>query len=62
MDNQPDWIEWAGGYQPVADAVKVEVRLDDGRKLRRRADGCDWARIGDGTDIVAYRALSQAPR
>lgn len=52
-----DWIEWNGGKCPLEDHIKVRIRLGDGCELRRRADGCDWLHIGDGTDIIAYRVV-----
>lgn len=57
------WIEWAGGVQPVADDVMVEV-LDKDRRISciHGASAFRWqhgahGEGNDGYDIIAYRVV-----
>lgn len=53
-----DWIEWPGGDCPVGGDVMVEVRLRDGRIVRRLG----WPGLLSGylNDIIAYRVVESA--
>jgi len=64
----PDWIDWAGGYNPTPITAVVEVRHRDGaigsNRYAALAGGWDstddrgWIHNGSGYDIVAYRVFS----
>lgn len=60
------WIEWNGGYCPVPDGTRVDVRYRNGEMGFAKtassgplpgsyADKCFWHNSGCDYDIVAYR-------
>ena len=55
-----EWVEWQGGeVAPVADGVRHEVRLRDGRELfSLYAGSWIWSVRGIEADIVAYRVAA----
>ncbi|MDO3431162.1 hypothetical protein QWJ46_00545 [Rhizobium sp. CBN3] len=51
------WIEWAGGEQPVADEVLLEVVLKNGMQYEEYSDEIRWSTRND-RDVAAYRVVS----
>jgi hypothetical protein len=60
-DNASEWIEWAGGEQPVADHFVVEIRFRNGHEDSDPAIYWFWGRDDrdDASDIIAYRVVSK---
>ncbi|MEN9489575.1 MAG: hypothetical protein RJA63_24 [Pseudomonadota bacterium] len=52
-----EWIEWAGGKQPVPDGVLCKTRLEAGDEGARLAENWVWDHDEFGANIVAYRVL-----
>jgi len=52
-----DWVEWAGGKQPVGDMQEVEFQRRDGVTDTANAGWFDWGHNGDHDDVVAYRIV-----
>ncbi|MBB4235070.1 hypothetical protein [Rhizobium esperanzae] len=51
------WIEWAGGKQPVADEVLLEVILKNGMRYEEYSDEIRWSTRND-RDVARYRVVS----
>ena len=71
MENEQEWIEWAGGICPVPVDTMVDYRLrrfQDERTFRAEAGLCRWdhGRTPESAadtslrrnDIIAYRVIS----
>lgn len=58
MSGSTDWIEWAGGEQPVSDEKRIEYQLENGAKCPWQfASQLDWRHLGAWNDIIAYRVV-----
>jgi hypothetical protein len=55
--NDDGWIEWAGGAQPVADEVLLEVILKNGMRYEEYSDEIRWSTRND-RDVARYREVS----
>jgi len=58
----PDgWIAWKGGARPVDGDLIVQAMYRDGSVSPKRGAGkFRWLRIGDSSDILAYRIVTTA--
>ena len=50
-----EWIEWHGGYCPVALGTEVEILTRKGTGGIAKAGECWWGNNGWPGDIVKYR-------
>lgn len=52
-----EWIQWNGGFRPVAadDLVDVMFQEPSNDLSKVRADSLSWIHYGNGGDIIAYR-------
>ena len=56
------WIKWDGGECPVPPKTLVEVKLRSGTVMGPgRAFGYRWNHLGNRTDIIAYRTVTEQP-
>ncbi|MDY0929103.1 hypothetical protein SOM41_22385 [Enterobacter sp. CFBP8995] len=51
------WIEWRGGYCPVAYLSEVQVKYRDGCEMEDTAGDFSWTHDNEPDDIIAYRVI-----
>lgn len=53
-----EWIEWAGGLQPVCDGTLLDIKFRDNEVgANNLAENWIWDHAGDSDDIIAYRII-----
>ncbi len=63
QEQNSEWIEWAGGQNPIGEDEIVEVRFRGGELDVSQAGFWDWSHTSRKalSDIVAYRLHTPTP-